>query len=315
MTAALIFHRVEERHLQKLRARCPQATFIACEDTDCLEKHLPEADILVTFKCDQSMLDRAPNLKWVQALSTGVDSFPRSSLSQRDIILTSTRGIHARHMAEYAIAVMVKLARNLHRIVKNQTSHAWERFPQGEIQGKVLAIVGLGSIGREIARKAAFLGMEVHGVKKHPEKLPDVHSVMGMDGLDHVLGFSDYVINLLPLTPETENLFNKDRFSGMKEGACFINMGRGGSVNEDDLVQALQTNRLGGFVSDVFKQEPLPADHPLWDEDKAMITPHICGESTVYMDKAIPVIERNIQAFIQGRIVDMINRVEPEQPY
>jgi len=315
MTAALIFHRVEERHLQKLRARCPQATFIACEDTDCLEKHLPEADILVTFKCDQSMLDRAPNLKWVQALSTGVDSFPRSSLSQRDIILTSTRGIHARHMAEYAIAVMVILARNLHRIVKNQTSHAWERFPQGEIQGKVLAIVGLGSIGREIARKAAFLGMEVHGVKKHPEKLPDVHSVMGMDGLDHVLGFSDYVINLLPLTPETENLFNKDRFSGMKEGACFINMGRGGSVNEDDLVQALQTNRLGGFVSDVFKQEPLPADHPLWDEDKAMITPHICGESTVYMDKAIPVIERNIQAFIQGRIVDMINRVEPEQPY
>ena len=315
MTAALIFHRVEERHLQKLRARCPQATFIACEDTDCLEKHLPEADILVTFKCDQSMLDRAPNLKWVQALSTGVDSFPRSSLSQRDIILTSTRGIHARHMAEYAIAVMVILARNLHRIVKNQTSHAWERFPQGEIQGKVLAIVGLGSIGREIARKAAFLGMEVHGVKKHPEKLPDVHSVVGMDGLDHVLGFSDYVINLLPLTPETEDLFNKDRFSGMKEGACFINMGRGGSVNEDDLVQALQTNRLGGFVSDVFKQEPLPADHPLWDEDKAMITPHICGESTVYMDKAIPVIERNIQAFIQGRIVDMINRVEPEQPY
>ena len=315
MTAALIFHRVEERHLQKLRARCPQATFIACEDTDCLEKHLPEADILVTFKCDQSMLDRAPNLKWVQALSTGVDSFPRSSLSQRDIILTSTRGIHARHMAEYAIAVMVILARNLHRIVKNQTSHAWERYPQGEIQGKVLAIVGLGSIGREIARKAAFLGMEVHGVKKHPEKLPDVHSVVGMDGLDHVLGFSDYVINLLPLTPETEDLFNKDRFSGMKEGACFINMGRGGSVNEDDLVQALQTNRLGGFVSDVFKQEPLPADHPLWDEDKAMITPHICGESTVYMDKAIPVIERNIQAFIQGRIVDMINRVEPEQPY
>lgn len=315
MTAALIFHRVEEGHLQKLKARCPQVTFMACEDTDCLEKHLPETDILISFQCDQSMLDRAPNLKWVQALSTGVDSFPRSSLSQRDIILTSTRGIHARHMAEYAIAAMVMLARNLHRIVKNQTSHTWEKFPQGEIHGKVLAVVGLGSIGREIARKAAFLGMEVHGVKKHPEKLPDVRGVSGMDGLDHVLGFSDFVINLLPLTPETEDLFNKERFSSMKEGACFINMGRGGSVNEDDLVHALQTNRLGGFVSDVFKQEPLPADHPLWDEDKAMITPHICGESTVYMDKAIPVIEHNIQAFIQGRPEDMINRVEPEQPY
>jgi len=315
VTTALIFHRVEERHLQQLSSSCPQATFKVCQDQECLDRHLPEAEILISFKCDQAMLDRAPNLKWVQALSTGVDSLPRNCLSQRGIILTSTRGIHARHMAEYAIAVMVMLARNLHRIVKNQTRHTWERFPQGEIQGRVLAIVGLGSIGREIARKAAVLGMEVHGVKKHPEKLPDVHSVVGMDGLDHVLGFSDFVINLLPLTPKTEDLFNKDRFSSMKEGACFINMGRGGSVNEEDLVEALKSNHLGGFAGDVFKREPLPPAHPLWDLETAMITPHICGESTTYMDKALPVIESNLQAFVAGRIGEMVNRIDPRQPY
>ena len=315
MTTVLIFHRVEEHHLQRLGSAFPGVTFVPCEDRECLEGHLPEAEALVSFKCDEGMLSKAPRLKWVQALSTGVDSFPRKELAARNIALTSTRGIHARHMAEYALAALIMLARNLHRVAKNQTRQTWEQLPQGEIQGKVLAIVGLGSIGREVARKAAFMGMEVLGVKRRPGALPDVRRVLGMEGLPEILARSDYVINLLPHTPETESLFNRERFRQMKEGACFINMGRGSSVVEDDLLEALQTEHLGGFVGDVFRQEPLPAEHPLWQEEKAMITPHICGVSTAYMDKALPVIEHNLQAFLQGRPEEMHNRVEPDAPY
>jgi phosphoglycerate dehydrogenase-like enzyme len=315
VTTALIFHRVEDRHLQQLRSSCPQATVVACQNQECLNRHLPETEVLISFKCDQAMLDRAPNLKWFQALTTGVDFLPRKSLAERGIILTSTRGIHAGHMTEYAIAALIMLARNMHRMIRNQPAHTWQSLPQGEIKAKVLAIVGLGSIGREIAAKAALMGMEVHGVRKHPEPAPDVKSVVGLDRLDQVLARSDYVINLLPLTPETEEIFDRDRFSRMKQGACFINMGRGGSVNEEDLVEALKSNHLGGFAGDVFKREPLPPDHPLWDLETAMITPHICGESTAYMDKALPVIESNLQAFAAGRTGEMVNRIDPHQPY
>lgn len=315
MTTALIFHHVEHRHLEALGSSCPQMTFTSCEDRQSLEQNLPMTEILISFKCDETMLDRAPNLKLVQALTTGVDSFPRQGLAERGILLASTRGIHASHMAEYAIAAMVMLVRNLHRIARDQVSHAWARYPQGEIQNKVLTVVGLGSIGREIARKAAFMGMEVHGVKKHPEQIPEVCSLVGLNRLDELLEQSDVVINLLPKTPETEDLFNMERFSRMKQGALFINMGRGGSVNEEDLVEALRTHHLGGFAGDVFKQEPLPADHPLWVEPKAMITPHICGESTVYMDKAIPVIVQNCRALSRSRPEDMVNLIEPDQPY
>ena len=315
MTTVLIFQPLEEHHLQRLRSCSPQLTIVSCQDRPCLESYLPEAEVLVSFQCDEAMLAMAPHLKWVQALTTGVDSFPREELAKRDIALTSTRGIHAKHMAEYALASLIILARNLHRIAKNQTSRIWKQLPQGEIQGKVLGIVGLGSIGQEIARKAAFMGMEVLGVKKRPEELSEVRRVVGMDGLQQVLSRSDYVINLLPRTPETEGIFNRERFQGMKQGACFINMGRGSSVVEEDLLEALRTNHLGGFVGDVFNREPLPPEHPLWQEEKAMITPHICGVSTVYMDKALPVLEHNLMAYIQGRFRDMQNRVEPDQPY
>ena len=311
MPQALIHFDLPDADLARLEQHYPQVAWIRCTDRGQLFDYLPDTEILLIFlHGDREMIDAAPQLKWIQAITAGVDALPLAEIARRGIRLTNGRGIHTTYMAEYAIAAMINLARGFHFMFRNQMQKKWKRgVPQEEICGATVGIVGLGAIGREIARKAAFMGMRVIGVKRSPAPQAHVEAVYGPGDMERVFRQSDYVINLLPATPGTEKMIDRRLFEAMKPTASFINMGRGTTVNEADLIDALRRQRIKALVSDVYATEPLPAESPLWDLENVILTPHICGVSPHYMARAMEIIEHNIEVYLSGT-GEMINVVD-----
>jgi phosphoglycerate dehydrogenase-like enzyme len=311
MTLAVLNFELSDPLLARLRQDFPQLAIERCADKASLFAHLPQAEILMTFmQCSQKMLDAAPGLKWIQAISAGVDFLPLDEIRRRGILLTCGRGTGTIQMAEYAVAAMINLARNFHLMFRNQVQARWERkIPQQEIYGATVGILGLGAIGAEIARRAAGMGMRVVGVKRRPAPVEGVAQVWGTDGMAEVFRQSDYVINLLPATAETQQIIDRKYFDLMKPTACFISMGRGATVNEPDLIAALQQKKIRALVSDVYAVEPLPADSPLWALENVILTPHVCGASPQYMARAMEIIEHNVKVYLT-RQGEMINAVD-----
>jgi phosphoglycerate dehydrogenase-like enzyme len=290
---------------------------VVCKNPEELESHLSETEILITLFAwpDAEMIRRASRLRWIQALTAGVDFLPLKEIEQQNIILSCGRGIHKIYIAEYAIAAMINLARNFHLMFRNQFKRKWDRsVPQDEINGSTVGILGLGSIGQQIARKASMLGMRVIGVKNDPFPLEDVDHVYGPAEMDKVFEQSDYVVNLLPESPQTIGLVGKPFFALMKKSACFINLGRGSTVNQTDLLDALQSKTIRALVSDVYETEPLPQDHPLWQLDNVILTPHIAGVSPKYLQRAMDIIEHNLQVYVKGS-GEMMNQVDFTKGY
>ncbi len=282
---------------------------------DELEKVIEDAEILVTHPCPKEIILKGRKLKWLQALSVGVDAFPLETLIANGVIITNGKGIHSIHMAEYAIAALVCLARSIHVMMRHQFEHTWNRkIPQGEIYGATLGILGLGTIGREVARKADLMGMRIIGMKTSPSPVPHVEKVIDLTQIDRLFTDSDYIINLLPGTAHTEHLIDQRLLSLMKPEACLINMGRGSTVKQDDLIEILKARRIRAFWSDVFEEEPLPENDPLWQMDNVVITPHMCGESTKYMQKAMTIIEHNLKVYQTGEGT-MMNMIDPAKGY
>jgi D-2-hydroxyacid dehydrogenase (NADP+) len=280
-----------------------------------LEQVIGDAEILVTHPCPKEIVLKGTNLKWLQALSVGVDAFPLDTLRARGVIITNGKGIHSIHMAEYALAAMVCLARGIHLMLRNQVAHNWYRkIPQGEINGAKLGILGLGTIGREVAKKADLMGMHVSGLKTTIVDVPHVKKVVDYSQIESIFAENDYIINLLPGTRETAKLIDRRLLSLMNPEACLINMGRGSTVNENDLIDILKARKIRAYWSDVFGEEPLPEDHSLWQMDNVIITPHMCGESTKYMQKAMNILSHNLKVYQTGK-GKMMNVVDHEKGY
>lgn len=312
MNKLVVYFRPPEEFINHLRSLSDMFELITCKDRDELESHLAETEILITLFAwpDAEMIRQAPQLRWIQALTAGVDFLPLKEIEEQGIILTSGRGIHKIYIAEYAIAAMVNLARNFHLMLRNQLKGKWDRsVPQGEINGSTVGILGLGSIGLEIARKAFMMGMRVIGVKNGPIPLEGVDHVYGPTEMDEVFKQSDYVINLLPDTPVTIGLIDKSLFSQMKKSGCFINLGRGSTVNQADLIDALQAKTIRALVSDVYEKEPLPEDSVLWKLDNVILTPHIAGASPKYLQRAMDIIRHNMQVYVSrtGEMMSAVN--------
>ncbi|MGA7146571.1 MAG: D-2-hydroxyacid dehydrogenase [Desulfobacterales bacterium] len=316
MTRALINFELPDPYFHQLQQNYPQLDWVRCTDSEKLLALLNETEILLPFlQCDRKMIDAAPQLRWIQAITAGVDFMDLDEIRRRGIILTNGRGIHKIHMAEYAVGAMINLARGFHLMLRNQLQKKWERsVPQEEIHGATVGIIGLGAIGAEIAKKAAFMGMHVIGVKRTLGPVDHVEEVHAPDDMAAVFRRSDYIINLLPYTPETEKRIDRRFFDQMKPTACFINIGRGPTVNEDDLIEALRNKKIRAMVSDVYYTEPLPPESPLWDLDNVILTPHISGVSPQYMARAIQIIAHNLDVYLSGR-GEMINLVDTQTGY
>lgn len=280
------------------------------ESQEELMAELPTATGLITIPFTEKMLEAGENLEWVQCLRAGVDKYPIDKMNERGIILTNAKGIHRVHMAEYAVGMMIAKQRRFFEMHRNQLKRDWVRnVPQDEINGKTVAILGLGAIGREVAKKASLMGMRVIGVKRSAEEVPYVDTLYSDKEMLRAFSEADFIINLLPYIPQTEKLIGAEHFGAMKKEATFMNIGRGKTVDEEALIQKLREEHIT-FISDVFFEEPLPEDSPLWGLENVIMTPHICGESVNYLEKCLEVIEVNLPLFLEDNYKEMVNQID-----
>jgi phosphoglycerate dehydrogenase-like enzyme len=285
------------------------------EDLAC---HASEAEALVsTVKLDKEMLLSLPQLRWIQVLSAGVDSLPLDYLREQRILLTNARGIHQIQMSEFAMLMMLQWARRADLHFLNQMDKVWgKRVPSGELYGQTVGILGSGSIGQAIAAKAAAFGMRTLGYNKSGKPAPGFDETAGgPEGLQYVLAESDYVIMLLPSTPKTQHFLKMEQFKTMKPSACFINLARGSVVHEAELIEALRGGIIAGAALDVFEEEPLPPESPLWELPNVILTPHVAGASPHYMTRAAHIVFQNIRLYLEGKGEGMINGIPLNKGY
>lgn len=238
---------------------------------------LARCEIALAFAMSPGLLAEMPHLKWVQSMTAGVDQW----LARKDLkathTLTAARGTHLPQMPENILGAIFHITKKYHQIALAQAESKWARSMSVPIAGKTLGILGLGAIGQVLARKAAALDMRVIGTKRTSESLPHVDKVYAAEQTDEVLSQSDFVVLLLPVTPKTENSIDARRLSHMKKDAWLINFARGALIVDDDLIAAVTAKTIAGAVLDVFRTEPLPAEHPFWRTPGISVLPHIGG--------------------------------------
>ena len=224
-----------------------------------------------------SYLRKMPKLRWVAAMTAGVENWLGLPDLQPGVTLTCARGSHRVPMPENILGAIFHLTKPYMAIALEQRESRWTRRVSVSLVGKTLGILGLGAIGQELARKAAALELRVIGTKREPTPVPHVEKVYSPAETDAVLGQSDFVVLLLPTTPETENSINADRLKAMKPTAWLLNFARGALIVDDDLIAAVGNKTIAGAVLDVFREEPLPGSHPFWKTEGILVLPHIGG--------------------------------------
>jgi D-2-hydroxyacid dehydrogenase (NADP+) len=296
----------------RLRATFPQLTIHLVDHHSKVGPYIGSADILMTFApmITDQVVREAANLKWIQALGTGVDNLIDLPSLRSDVIVSNIQGIHGAAMSEAAIMAMLALSRDLTRVVRNQDRHVWERWPARLLDGKNLGILGIGVISEALAPKCKALGMTVAGITSAKRAVAGFDQVYARDELISAVRDLDYLIALTPYSAATRHIVDTSIFSAMKPTSYFINLARGGVVDEKALIAALENGRIAGAALDVFNDEPLPQDHPFWNMKNVIVTPHLGGFYDGYAERALPVVEENVRRFLAGDIKNMINVVK-----
>jgi len=269
-----------------------------------LAQHLPEADALFIWGFKASSLPEvwhlARKVRWVHISAAGVNPLMFPALRESETVVTNARGVFEGAMAEYALGMMLYFAKRLDRSVANQRQHRWEFYLSDMLEGATVVIVGMGAIGRTLALKARALGMRTIGVRRSGAPDPAADIVVPVTRMREVLGEGDYVVIFTPLTDETRGQFGRAEFEAMKPGAVLVNLGRGGIVDEQAMLDALVSGRLRGAGSDVFAEEPLPADSPLWEAPNLLISPHLGGDDVDSPRRLVDQWVENTRRFARG---------------
>ncbi len=302
---------IQQQYCERLRAAFPGLAINLVDHHSKVAPYIATAEVLVTFgpMMADHVLREAPRLKWIQALGTGVDNLIDLPSLRPDVIVTNIHGIHGASMSEAAILAMLALSRNLPRALRNQQRRVWERWPARLLDGKTVGILGVGAIAQDLAPRCRALGMRVTGISSLRRPLPGFDRMCSRDELPQVAGQVDFLVVLTPYSAATRHIVNAAVLAAMKPTACLLNLARGGVVDEQALLEALQRGRLAGAALDVFSQEPLPPDHPFWSMENVIITPHLGGFYDEYADRALPIVEENLRRFLAGETGNMLNVV------
>ena len=310
----VVLNQLAERHITMLKNTDPDiAVHMATLET--AGPLMADAEILAAWGWMdiEPLYQLAPNLRWVHALSAGVENLTFPALQASPVILTNSKGIHGIPASEHVLSIMLAFTRGLNLLIRQQQQALWQRVPTNELHEKTIAIVGLGSIGRSIAKTAKCLGMTVIASKRELTKEFFVDRLYSPDQLSIMLSQADFVVVAVPLTEETDHFFGLEQFQAMKKTAYFINIARGSVVNEADLVTALEQGHIQGAGLDVFEHEPLPASSPLWNMPNVIITPHMAAISPAYLDRAMQLFADNTGRYLQGG--DLVNVVDKVKGY
>jgi len=314
MITILVLNKLADRHKTMINNVSEDLQVISCEWEDA-GQYIAEADVLVAWGWMdiKALYLAAPKLKWVHALSAGVETMTFPEIQGSATVLTNSRGIHGIPIAEHIFAMALTFTRGLHLLLRQQLNKKWRRVPTDEIHEKTIGIIGLGSIGREIAKKAKGLGMHVVATKREITTELFVDKLYPPAELNTMLALCDFVVVALPLIAETQEYIRLEHFQVMKRSAYFFNISRGAVVREPDLIIALEQGLIAGAGLDVFETEPLPENNPLWERENVIITPHLAALSPYYLDRAIKLFTDNLARYMNGR--DMFNIIDKQKGY
>jgi glyoxylate/hydroxypyruvate reductase A len=263
-----IYEKIISKRLPRLRihsASHPKEAFGFAE----------EAEIILAWQIPGEVLKRAKRLQWFSSIGAGNENLVKNPYLPETVILTKAT-VYGEMMAEYVFAYLLHFSRNVGKHLKDQRKRVWDRIRPQRLRGKILGILGLGSVGREIAKRGKQFGMIVFGVKRNPRPVENVDRVFGSEKLHEMIPLVDILVNVLPLTPETYHFLGEKEFNLMKQGSFLYSIGRGKTIDEKALEKVLQTKRIEA-VLDVFEKEPLRPESKLWSLKNVIITPHVSG--------------------------------------
>ena len=306
----LILEQRAEEYKKALSPKFPDVVIHAAAQEAEVGKFIEQTDILMTIRISDDLIKKASKLKWIHAITTGVDYIVNLPSLRKEVILTSTRGIHGPQVSEMAFLLMLALNRNFPEVVRNQDKGVWERWQGKLLWKKKVGILGVGVIGEEIARKCKAFGMEVFGIDIIKRKLDCVDVFYGPEDIAKVAKDVDYLVIVAPRTPETEKIVDSKVLSAMKPTAFLINLGRGEIIDEEALIRALKSGKIAGAGLDTYLQEPLPKGHPFWGMKNVIVSPHVAGMSDIYVEQALTIFEENLRRFIKGEGRNLLNLVE-----
>lgn len=311
---------IGEQRQAQIRQLAPNLNLIQTADEDKIAAMVEAIEIAVG-QFPPHLLAKAKNLRWFQQWGAGADwLLDHPEVQELDFILTSASGVHAIPISEHIFAFLLAFARNLPQAWRAQQEQVWmkEQNPSRrktakadiatysrrdvfELAGKTMVLIGIGDIGERTAQLARAFAMGVIGVRNNPDyDTPGVSQMVGPDELLRVLPKADVVVSTVPLTAETHHMMDQAAFDAMKRGAYFINIGRGGTVDQEALITALRSGTLAGAGLDVFEEEPLPPDSPLWTMDNVLLTPHASGATPQYNERAFAIFLDNLQRYQAG---------------
>ncbi len=263
-------------------------------------EQLARTEAMMAGAVSAGLLPTMPRLRWTQAMSAGVDNWLALPDLPSDLTLTCARGTHTESMPENIIGALFHVAKPYAQVAEHQKAAKWVHTVAQPLTGKTLGILGLGAIGQEVARIAVALGMHVIGTKRRPTRIPNVAEVLAPEQTDEVLAQSDFVLLLLPATPDTENFIDARRLAKMKPSAWLLNFGRGQIINDTDLMAATKEKKIAGALLDVFRQEPLPSEHPFWKAPGIIVLPHIGGPHPQRDRFVARLFVENLKRFLDG---------------
>lgn len=280
---------------------------------------LARADILFDFDRSHGsdLLQVAPRVRWIQATSSGIGEYVRKMGYDQSIprvVITTASGVHAQPLAEFCVMVMIAFHKRLPMVLRDQRRKHWERYAGTDLRGQTLVIVGVGRVGKEVARLGQALGMRVIGVKRStagatPATL-HLDVLYGPDELSRALQVAQNLVLIVPHTAETEGMIGARELAMLPNGAVFINIGRGSVVDEAALIAALQSGRLLGAGLDVFRDEPLPSASPLWEMENVIVSPHSASTSDRENARITDLFCENLKRFLAGE--PLLNQFNPE---
>lgn len=308
---------VTDAVLARVHTCMPGAEIHITQDEAEIKALLPTVEIIAGHIHPQ-LLTQAVRLRWYQQWGAGTDWLLRyPEIANLDFQLTNASGVHAIPISEHIFAFLLAFARNMPQALHAQQEKRWGRDDARavlELAKKTLLLVGVGAIGQRTARLAQAFGMRVIGIRRHPGKaVAGVAHMVGPEQMDDVLPEADFVVVTAPLTAETRGMFSAAQFARMKPSAYLVNIGRGGTINEADLVTALQNGQIAGAGLDVFTVEPLPAESPLWSMPNVLITAHYSGDTPAYGTRAMEIFLDNLEHFQKGETLH--NLVDKQRGY
>jgi len=311
----LILTEVQEamraRYKAMLLERFPQLIINVVGHHNDVGPYIADTDILLCFSPPMAdhVVDEAPKLKWIQALGTGVDNIIDLPSLNPEVLVTNIRGIHGIPMSEATLAYMLSLARDMPKVALSQADNRWERWPAGLLAGKTVGILGVGLISEHLAPMCKAFDMTVIGISGGPRPAKGFDRMVHRDELLKIVPELDFLVVMIPMSAETRHIIGENLLAAMKPTSYLVNMARGGVVDEDALIKALESGQIAGAALDVYSKEPLPADSPLWTTKNLQCFPHQGGYSEGYEDRAMPTIAGNMEKFLAGNLKNMTNIV------